>query len=175
MDCEFCSCCAATSRTRAVRLLNLAVLILLTASFAASQPRVVSDQHSFFAAIANSSVTHIQLANSITINPNKGSGSWPLLLARDCLVDGAPGSSYPRVDFSFATADRVQLAPGVTLTFRGLVLTNIFSSSQLMPDFFAPSAASSAIVWDGVVDRRSLCRPIQVREESGAELLRVQT
>ncbi|GIL81680.1 hypothetical protein Vretimale_1268 [Volvox reticuliferus] len=137
-------------------------LLLFNAPIVTSQTRLVSDTASLYAAFGDETVTHIQLANSITISNSKGMESFPILLRRDCLIDGAPGSSYPRLDFNFATNDRVQLGPGVTLTFRGLVLANVISRSQLSLDFFAQSPASSSIVWESTVDRRKICQPLQV-------------
>ncbi|GIL81679.1 hypothetical protein Vretimale_1268 [Volvox reticuliferus] len=136
-------------------------LLLFNAPIVTSQTRLVSDTASLYAAFGDETVTHIQLANSITISNSKGMESFPILLRRDCLIDGAPGSSYPRLDFNFATNDRVQLGPGVTLTFRGLVLANVISRSQLSLDFFAQSPASSSIVWESTVDRRKICQPLQ--------------
>ncbi|KAG2452826.1 hypothetical protein HYH02_002172 [Chlamydomonas schloesseri] len=81
-------------------------------------------------------------------------------------------SNWPRLDFNFASRDRLLLLPGITLTFRRLAILNIFSRSQQSYDYFASTSSSSigsssngssiqpAVVWVDVVDRRLLCPPL---------------
>ncbi|KXZ50237.1 hypothetical protein GPECTOR_17g875 [Gonium pectorale] len=65
------------------------------------------------------------------------------------------------LNFSFASNNKLVLGSGVTLTLRRLVVADLFSRSSLAYDFFAPSQPGSAIVWQDVTDRRSLCPPME--------------
>ncbi|GFR48279.1 hypothetical protein Agub_g10054 [Astrephomene gubernaculifera] len=161
-------------RTKAFIVYLLVLLLWTTHARPArtQQQRIVSDHAGLLAAFRDFNVTHIRVAGGFVVRNSNASYGGPLLLERNVLVEGAIKGSwdaYPRLDFTFASYAQCQLGPGVVLTFRRLTLVNLLSIAQLSPrTFFAPSAASSSLVWEDVVHRRTTCPPLDVIRQQWA-------
>ncbi|EFJ46354.1 hypothetical protein VOLCADRAFT_93204 [Volvox carteri f. nagariensis] len=123
----------------------------------------VSDEFSLYKALINGNVTKIIISENIKLKSTFWGQIYKVVnITRNLTMEGSAldWESFVELDFGLIQS-KVVLWDGAILTFRRLVLLDVFSRKQPSYDFFGASPSSSKIMMVEVVDRLTICIPFE--------------